>query len=76
MITYFFIAPKGFFENMSASDYLSIQTKYCMADRDLVHKDKPQHLQSPPTGKNYLLAIAINDYQQIFKTHQARQTPG
>ena len=42
-----------------------------MADRDLVRKDRQTSNTSTPQGKNYLLAIAINDYQHCTKLNNA-----
>ena len=42
-----------------------------MADRDLVRKDRLSSPASPPRGTNYLLAIAINDYQHCTKLNNA-----
>lgn len=42
-----------------------------MADRDLVRKDRQTSNVSTPKGKNYLLAIAINDYQHCSKLNNA-----
>lgn len=42
-----------------------------MADRDLVRKDRQSSPASSPRGTNYLLAIAINDYQHCSKLSNA-----
>ncbi len=42
-----------------------------MADRDLVRKDRQRSPASSPRGTNYLLAIAINDYQHCTKLNNA-----
>ncbi len=42
-----------------------------MADRDLVRKDRHNSNASTPRGKNYLLAIAINEYQHCTKLSNA-----
>ena len=42
-----------------------------MADRDLVRKDRQSSPASPPRGTNYLLAIAINEYQHCSKLSNA-----
>ena len=42
-----------------------------MADRDLVRKDRLHSNAPSPRGKNYLLAIAINDYQHCTKLNNA-----
>ena len=42
-----------------------------MADRDLVRKDRQSSNATSPKGTNYLLAIAINDYQHCTKLNNA-----
>ncbi|MDX2068375.1 MAG: SUMF1/EgtB/PvdO family nonheme iron enzyme [Haliscomenobacter sp.] len=42
-----------------------------MADRDLVRKDRQSSPAASPRGTNYLLAIAINDYQYCSKLNNA-----
>ncbi|AEE54576.1 SUMF1/EgtB/PvdO family nonheme iron enzyme [Haliscomenobacter hydrossis] len=42
-----------------------------MADRDLVRKDRQSSNAASPRGTNYLLAIAINDYQHCSKLNNA-----
>ena len=42
-----------------------------MADRDLVPKDRQSSPASSPRGTNYLLAIAINEYQHCSKLSNA-----
>ena len=42
-----------------------------MPDRDLVRRDRPPQPATSPKGINYLLAIAINDYQHCTKLNNA-----
>ena len=42
-----------------------------MPDRDLVRRDRPPQPATLPKGTNYLLAIAINDYQHCTKLNNA-----
>ena len=42
-----------------------------MPDRDLVRRDRPPQPATSPRGTNYLLAIAINDYQHCSKLNNA-----
>nr|WP_148270440.1 SUMF1/EgtB/PvdO family nonheme iron enzyme [Haliscomenobacter hydrossis] len=42
-----------------------------MMDRDLVRRDQVGKSSTAPRGKNYLLAIAINDYQHCSKLSNA-----
>ena len=42
-----------------------------MHDRDLIRRDRPPQPANSPRGTNYLLAIAINDYQYCTKLNNA-----
>lgn len=42
-----------------------------MPDRDLVRRDRPPQNAAKPKGTNYLLAIAINEYQHCSKLSNA-----
>mgnify|MGYP000992966351 FL=1 len=42
-----------------------------MTDRDLVRRDQAGKSSTAPRGKNYLLAIAIDDYQHCSKLSNA-----